>query len=530
MKSGDSVLTTREIALHVKGIIPAATAILHIHVEEHVGGSHYMQAYRVRPVNNDAATVGLIPTATYCLKVYHAHPNWMCPGDTFMKMLVPRRRVLEMLDRVGRMGALWQTVVRAAATAAMGRDTVVPKVLATFYDQNLRAFGTIEEWIGGRPWRLEMDDQLFDRTHPSDDPDIQEERRFTSEYTAKRFFLARIARVMREVGADGLADRYAWRNWRSPRRAVLREGSTDPYAGLTAVDFEPARGDTGKLHNCLEQYPEVFADVRWAADELIELSKAEPAPADETSAVMPRANPAIAHLLWLWSKDRPDGLIHRLRSAWHRLAHGMRMMVRLVRRADLRAAWLLEQVEDGLAEGRLSEAEAEAIRGQVNDPYVQVYLKCLFVHICTLPVTNLAVLFGGTAYALWNHLALREGIQLVVAWLAVFAIIPISPGSIVRGLYVAWVVWRRRELKRFRIALLLSFWRYVGFLAFPLQMVRTFPALSRFAAALWATNAVHMIPFYGKRGSMLEHKVFDLFFNIPISVARILRERRKQDG
>lgn len=530
MKSGDSVLTTREIALHVKGIIPAATTILHVHVEEHIGGSHYSQAYRVRPVNNAAASVGLIPTATYCLKVYHAHPCWMCPGDTFMKMIVPRRRVMLMLDRIGRIGALWQAVVRAAATAAMGRDNTVPKILATFYDQNLRAFGTIEEWVGGRPWRLEMDEAVFDRPHPSDDPDVHDPVRFDSEYTAKRFFMARLARVMREVGADGLADRYAWGNWRSPRRVVLREDGADNYTGLTAVDFEPARGDPAKLRRCAEQYPEVFANVRWAVDELLELTAPEPEPVAEQPAVMPRANPALAHLLWLWSKEHPDHLIYRLRSWWHRISHGIRTTVKLVRRPALRAAWLLEQVEDGLAAGRLSQAEAESIRGQVNDPYVQVYLKCLFVHICTLPVTNLVVLVGGAGYAFWNGLTLTQGIQLVLAGLAIFAIIPISPGSIVRGLYVTWVVWRRRDLARFRVALLFSFWRYVGFLAFPLQMVRTFPALARFTAALWATNAVHTIPFYGKRGGMLEHKVFDLFFNVPLSIARILRERRKQDA
>lgn len=106
-----------------------------------------------------------------------------------------------------------------------------------------------------------------------------------------------------------------------------------------------------------------------------------------------------------------------------------------------------------------------------------------------------------------------------------FAVLPISPGSISRGLYVVWVAWRRKLASRLRIALALSFWRYVGFFSFPLQMVQTFPALSRFAASLWVARLIRLIPHYGKPGGLLEHRIFDLFFNLPLTIGRLRRER-----
>ena len=89
------------------------------------------------------------------------------------------------------------------------------------------------------------------------------------------------------------------------------------------------------------------------------------------------------------------------------------------------------------------------------------------------------------------------------------------------------IAWRHKEIGRFRIALFFSFWRYVGFLAFPLQMVRTFPALSRFMAGLWATDAVHLLPTIGQHGGRLEHKVFDLCFNLPLTLSRWWKERKQ---
>ena len=528
MNHGEIVLAAREIALQVRGLIPPGTAILQLHVEEHVGGSRCSQFYRVRPVNNEAAVVGLFPTAAYCLKVYHLpHRRWhCCPHESFEHM-VPRARLPDHLDRIGRVGALWQLLALRAAADALADPDCVPNIHATFYDQNLRAFGTIEEWVSGREWRMELDDRLFDRPRPAPAPNYREPSRFTSEFVAKQFFLARMARLLREMGADRIAQRYDIRNWRSARRAILRTGCEDPYRGLTAVDFEPAAGRSEKLKEYIAQHPDVFSDIRAAVDELLELLDMPLRPPGDFTPLMPRANPALAQLLWAWSHHAPRvPILKRAFLAAENAIRQVRRAARLARCPEARSAWLLDRVDDGLKQERLSGEEAGRIREQVNDPDVQLYLQCYFVQLCTLPVTSLTVVFFSIALGMTQHLRVADTVAIMAAWAATFAILPISPGSIVRGLYVAWVAWRRKQLSRLRIALLLSFWRYIGFLGFPLQMAYTFPALSRFAATLWVSRLINFIPHYGKPGSLLEHRIFDLLFNVPLSLARLYRDAR----
>jgi hypothetical protein len=79
---------------------------------------------------------------------------------------------------------------------------------------------------------------------------------------------------------------------------------------------------------------------------------------------------------------------------------------------------------------------------------------------------------------------------------------------------------RERNLRDYWLAALVSFWKYIGYLGFPLQMVAHDPALARFLAGRWAKNAVRFVPVFGERGGLLEHMVFDLFFNLPLSVKR----------
>ena len=62
----------------------------------------------------------------------------------------------------------------------------------------------------------------------------------------------------------------------------------------------------------------------------------------------------------------------------------------------------------------------------------------------------------------------------------------ISPGSIARGSYVVYLIIRERNLHNYSVAVLVSFWKYIGYLGFPLQMVRQYPALARLMAGRWA--------------------------------------------
>jgi len=70
---------------------------------------------------------------------------------------------------------------------------------------------------------------------------------------------------------------------------------------------------------------------------------------------------------------------------------------------------------------------------------------------------------------------------------------------------VLYLVIRERNIKDYNIALVLAFFKYVGYLAFPIQMAYRYPVLARFMAVHWATSAVHIVPVFGESGALLEH-------------------------
>ena len=109
--------------------------------------------------------------------------------------------------------------------------------------------------------------------------------------------------------------------------------------------------------------------------------------------------------------------------------------------------------------------------------------------------------------------------------IALFQVTPISPGSLTRGLYVAYLVIRERNIKDYNIALVLGFFKYIGYLAFPIQMAYRYPALARFMARHWATSAVHIVPVFGENGALLEHGMFCLFYNWPLTLRRRMGKR-----
>jgi hypothetical protein len=92
-------------------------------------------------------------------------------------------------------------------------------------------------------------------------------------------------------------------------------------------------------------------------------------------------------------------------------------------------------------------------------------------------------------------------------------------------LYVLYLVIRERNFKDYNIAVFLGFFKYIGYLAFPIQMTYHYPTLARFMSAHWATEAAHVVPVFGERGALLEHWVFCLFYNWPLTIRRRMRKR-----
>ena len=198
--------------------------------------------------------------------------------------------------------------------------------------------------------------------------------------------------------------------------------------------------------------------------------------------------------------------------------------IRLYFNAGLREQWLREMMAEGQKKHMLSDEDAQIILSQVNEPFIQKYLKSLAVHVCTLPVTQIVSVTIAAIYY-FTHLDEPNAWAVGLGIIGAFQVTPISPGSLVRGLYVLYLVIRERNFRDYNIAVFLGFFKYVGYLAFPIQMTYHYPALARFMAAHWSTEAVHIVPVFGERGALLEHWVFNLFYNQPLTIRRRMRRR-----
>ena len=195
--------------------------------------------------------------------------------------------------------------------------------------------------------------------------------------------------------------------------------------------------------------------------------------------------------------------------------------------AETREQWLRDMVAQGQKNQMLSDEDAEVIFSQVKDPFIQKYLKSLAVHICTLPVTQIVSVAIAAIYY-FTHPDDPNAWKIGLGIIGLFQVTPISPGSICRGLYVVYLVIRERNFKDYNIAVFLGFFKYIGYLAFPIQMAYRYPVLARFMAGHWATGAVHIVPVFGEKGALLEHYIFDLFYNWPLTIRRRMRLRAEK--
>ena len=216
--------------------------------------------------------------------------------------------------------------------------------------------------------------------------------------------------------------------------------------------------------------------------------------------------------------------LHRFFTDWkfakEKLAYIFVRPFKLYFSRKLREQWLRDMVQEGKKKHILTDEDAETIISHLSEPYVQRYLISLVVHLLTLPITQIVSFIAAWIY--WK----RTGDEIGAGGIVVlFQIIPISPGSIARGLYAVAIAIYDRSFKNYNIAVFLSFFKYIGYLAFPIQMTYHYPVLARFMAGHWATEAVHIVPVFGERGALLEHWVFRLFYNWPLTIRRRMRKR-----
>jgi len=191
-----------------------------------------------------------------------------------------------------------------------------------------------------------------------------------------------------------------------------------------------------------------------------------------------------------------------------------------------REKWFLDQVAEGEKDGMLTKEEHDHIVSIIKEPFIVKYLKSMAVHFCTIPVTQIVSVVTGACVAAYvlSKGGTRTDASLAFAGIvALFQVTPISPGSLCRGFYVLGLMIYERNWRDYLVAAPLSFVKYIGYLAFPLQMTTTYPHLARFLVSRRATTLVHIIPVFGEHGALLEHWVFDLFFNIPQMLGRHIK-------
>jgi len=215
---------------------------------------------------------------------------------------------------------------------------------------------------------------------------------------------------------------------------------------------------------------------------------------------------------WQYAKERLDYILLR--------------PVRLYFDQTLREQWLRDMITEGKDKHLLNDEDAGVILSQIKEPYIQKYLKSLAVHVCTLPVTQLVSVLVAIIYVVMHpEMTRTQAYAIGIGIIALFQVVPISPGSLVRGLYVLYLVIREKNFKDYNIAVFLGFFKYIGYLAFPIQMTYRYPAIARFMAGHWATEAVHVVPVFGERGALLEHKIFNLFYNWPLTLRNRIQKR-----
>ncbi|MCX6582943.1 MAG: hypothetical protein NT166_22430 [Candidatus Aminicenantes bacterium] len=203
--------------------------------------------------------------------------------------------------------------------------------------------------------------------------------------------------------------------------------------------------------------------------------------------------------------------------------------IKLYFSAPLREEWLRDMVSQGREKHMITDKDADIILSRIKEPFIQKYLKSLAVHLCTLPATEIGSIIIGGIYALTHPgTSFTEAMAIMAGLMILFQFTPLSPGSLTRGVYVVYLVIKERNYKDYNIAVFLAFFKYIGYLAFPIQMTYRYPELARFMAGHWATEAVHIVPIFGEKGALLEHWVFQLFYNWPLTLWRRMVKRMER--
>jgi hypothetical protein len=659
------------LTLDIEGVFPKIIGKAELTVEKFIGGGFAGQVYKVKLTKlkiKGGNIDGLKEGNRYAAKIITPPSGFSLMFRNFLYFIGFQGAFSPQVNYSAiRANVLWQKIIRKGAKVYLGSENAIVNTYATFFDQNLSSFGTLNEWVEGRVWRLELDDNIFqrwkfeDRNFPPKDVN-------SPEYIHKKIFMEKLVRLFHDMGAPELARQYEWWTTKSQPNVLKRTDSNDnPDEGLIAIDFNAGlvllpflpmspvdiklifkglfrgslvqfdRGNIKILEEFCKKHEEVFGDYGSLLEELkitdaeyraslfdithnhyklISSSKLRKSIKNGTISawknlgiidvkhkgslekssfiyfliLMISMVPFVGKfILKFWGHEEYRKRFNRCFTSWAYLCKMLRAKriemifywhqngrisddrafllinkpfrfimdaifyswlspglhkfiaepgyaIKLIKEKvifaykllivpSFREEWLLEQIDTGEREGILTSEESSLIRSQVKDPFIQKYLKCLAVHICTLPITQVVSIILAIYVFFWYGKTLQEGLAYAASILAIFQVLPVSPGSTARGLYVLYLIIKERNIKNYWVAGLISFWHYIGYLGFPIQMVAKYPTLARFMAGNWARGMVSWMPVFGEKGGLLEHVIFDLFFNFPLTLRRKFKKK-----
>ncbi len=129
---------------------------------------------------------------------------------------------LQVNPSAARAGALWQKFIRRGAKIGFGEETAVVDIYATFVDEKLGSCGELSEWVEGRTWRLEVDDQLDSLKRWIKGEKVDPEKLGSPEYRAKYEFMHKFVEHLHQMGAHEFARQYEWSTWKSQPNCLKR--------------------------------------------------------------------------------------------------------------------------------------------------------------------------------------------------------------------------------------------------------------------------------------------------------------------
>ncbi len=167
-----------------------------VEIDKFVGGGFAGQVYKVKLIEAEHNFLGLEIDNFYAIKILIPPSNFSKIFRDFIFWIgfqAPFQ--LQVNPAASRAGALWQKFIRRAAQINLGNKNAVVDIHATFIDENLGSCGEISEWIEGRTWRLEVDENLDQLKLWSKKKNFDSQKLGSAEYREKKNIYARFCKI-----------------------------------------------------------------------------------------------------------------------------------------------------------------------------------------------------------------------------------------------------------------------------------------------------------------------------------------------